>query len=222
MENKNLSEQTNNYRYMSKVYYKDNQTFIDLFVNLKSKPKSRKKYINDNTYVYIEFDGNSQEKDDTEKEFSIIPLVSFVFDGGNPKSADTIEKFIDEKSNNSYYDKFRNYENLQTYHNKIKEYVNNYEKEDYKIDDISLEFYNIQKIVEEQLQEPLKDFNDFIKSIFEYFNSQNYRDRLYKEQSKRLTEEYIDKMKELQLYINSFINDYRELDDNNIEQEPIN
>lgn len=222
MENKNLSEKTNNYRYMSKVYYKDNQTFIDLFVNLKSKPKSRKKYINDNTYVYIEFDGNSQEKDDTEKEFSIIPLVSFVFDGGNPESADTIEKFIDEKSNNSYYDKFRNYENLQTYHNKIKEYVNNYEKEDYKIDDISLEFYNIQKIVEEQLQEPLKDFNDFIKSIFEYFNSQNYRDRLYKEQSKRLTEEYIDKMKELQLYINSFINDYRELDDNNIEQEPIN
>lgn len=222
MENKNLSEKTNNYRYMSTVYYKDNQTFIDLFVNLKSKPKSRKKYINDNTYVYIEFDGNSQEKDDTEKEFSIIPLVSFVFDGGNPESADTIEKFIDEKSNNSYYGKFRNYENLQTYHNKIKEYVNNYEKEDYKIDDISLEFYNIQKIVEEQLQEPLKDFNDFIKSIFEYFNSQNYRDRLYKEQSKRLTEEYIDKMKELQLYINSFINDYRELDDNNIEQEPIN
>lgn len=222
MENKNFSEKTNDYRYMSKVYYKDNQTFIDLFVNLKSKPKSRKKYINDNTYVYIEFDGNSQEKDDTEKEFSIIPLVSFVFDGGNPENADTIEKFIDEKSNNSYYDKFRNYENLQTYHNKIKEYVNNYEKEDYKIDDISLEFYNIQKIVEEQMQEPLKDFNDFIKNIFEYFNSQNYRDRLYKEHSKRLTEEYIDKMKELQLCINSVMNDYRELDDNNIEQEPIN
>lgn len=214
-KNSKFSENPSNYRYMSKVFYKNGKTIINLYVNktmLAYKNIKIEDSSNIDSFNIIEYDNNGVNYKYKEKDCFVL-MCDFSFNGGSESQVKLIEDFINKKANSDYFEYFTYYEKFRDNQEQLLKTTNKYKEEDYKIDDISEIVLTLQKDIEEKLKEPLEEFEKIIESIFVYFNSNEYQKKLDKQQSEKLNKNYVNNLKKLQSSVNSNLYSYHNLKD---------